>query len=141
MLSLGNVAALEADKASSCWSKCSGTPSKAVHYTTLMLLGEIRERERGEERPGILREHALKIPSMKHKLATSSFKEISETAPLACPSRQPRQLTPGHKLRSSSRTLGRVVKRGLKNCPIRADTTPQSWGRATPGQVQTSINL
>lgn len=45
VLSLGNVAALEADKASSCWSKCSGTPSKAVHYTTLMLLGEIRERE------------------------------------------------------------------------------------------------
>lgn len=43
-----------------------------------------------EERPGILLLYALKIPSKKHKLETSSFKEISETASLAHPSRQPR---------------------------------------------------
>lgn len=45
---------------------------------------------REERRGGILLLYALKISSKKHKLETSSFKEICEIAYLAHPSRQPR---------------------------------------------------
>ena len=106
-------------------------PGEAAHYTTPMLLGELWES--GEERPGILLLYALKISSKKHKLETSSFKEISETASLARPSRQPRY----HMLGTHARELWSCSgeKCGLHNCPLRADVTSQSLGRAILGKV------
>lgn len=74
-----------------------------------------------EERPGILLLYALKISSKKHKLETSSFKEVSETASLVFLSRQPRYWmlgTHAGELCSCSRE-----KCKLHNCSLRADVT------------------
>lgn len=86
-------------------------------------------RALGEERPGILLLYALKIPSKKYNLETRSFTEISEfSASLAHPSRQPRYQMLG--TYAGEFWLSSGEKCGLHNCPVRADVTSQSLGRA-----------
>lgn len=122
VLNLGDIISLEADKAFSCWS--GEAPGEAACYW---------QSCGGEERPGILLLYALQIPFKKHKLETSSFKEISETASLAHPSRQPRYQMLGNT------HWGALVmhweKCGLHNCPLRTDVMSQSLGKAILGKV------
>lgn len=128
VLSLGGTISLEADKASSCWSKCSGLIwwSSSLYYTYAA------GTALGERRGGILLLYVLKISSKKHKLETSSFKEISEIAYLAHPSRQPRYQMLGTHTGELWSCSGENV---YFITALRADVMSQSLGRATLGKV------
>lgn len=87
---------------------------------------------REERRGGILLLYALRISSKKHKLETSSLKEISEIAYLAHPSRQPRYQMLGTHTGELWSCSGENV---YFVTALRADVMSQSLGKATLGKV------